>query len=190
MSRKLLIVDTETGGLDPAHNPILSIAALVWNQGGIEDQYYTLVNVGGEMRVEDQALKVNGLSVEQIKAEGVSPLQAANAIRAMLQKNDMRRDVRICAHNAPFDVSFVKQLWTLASLDYKKTFSYRSLCTQTGALLLEQAGRVELPGGSASLDNLVKLWEIKLDRSGGHNALDDAHACAEVLRRELWLIGG
>ncbi len=186
--RKLLIVDTETGGLDPDKQSILSIAALVYNDGAIEDEYYTLI-AEGDIVAEPQALKVNKLSVAQCQSEGASPLAAANAIIAMLQKHDMRRDVRICAHNAAFDVGFLRRLWRLAGWSYSATFSYRSLCTQTGALLLEQAGRLDLPGGSASLDNLVKYWNIKLDRTGGHNALGDARACAEVLRREISMIG-
>jgi DNA polymerase III epsilon subunit-like protein len=187
--RKLVVIDTETGGLDVNTHSLLSIAVLVWSEGAVEDEFYTLVNEG-EIVADEQALKINGLSVERVKAEGVNPLQAVNAITSMLLKHDLRRDVRIVAHNAPFDVPYVKRLWRLAGRDFAKQFSYRSLCTQTGALLLEQAGRIDLPGGSASLDNLVKLWSIKLDRTGGHNALADAHACAGVLKHEIALIGG
>jgi DNA polymerase-3 subunit epsilon len=189
MKRKLAVIDVETGGLDVTKHSILTIAVLIWNDGAIEDEYYTMVSEP-TIVADEGALKVNGLTVEQVKDEGVSPLQAVNAITAMLQKHDMRRDVRIVAHNASFDVSFVKRLWALAGRDFAKTFSYRALCTMTGALLLEQAERIKLPGGSAALDSLVKNWSITLDRSEGHNALADAYACAEVLKREIKLIGG
>ena len=185
--RKLLIIDTETGGLDPAVQCILSIAAVVWSGGSVEDHYYTLI-AEPEIVAEPGALKVNKLTVEQVQAEGVSPFDAFHGLHAMLQKHDMRSDVRLAGHNVAFDVGFLKRLFRLVGKtdkDYGKLFSYRSLCTQTGALLLEQAGRIDLPGGSASLDALVKLWAIKLDRTDGHNALADAFATAEVLNREL-----
>ena len=140
---------------------------------------------------ETTALKVNKLTIEQVRAEGVTPHAALAAIRLMLQKNDMRSDVRIVGHNVAFDIGYLKRLFRLAGEEpaYRKLFSYRSLCTQAGALLLEQAGRIDLPGGSASLDALVKLWAVKLDRVEGHNALADAYATAEVLNKELALIG-
>jgi len=189
MKRKLAIVDVETGGLDVSKHALLSVAVLIWNGGAIEDEYYTLIREE-DIVVEDEAMRVNGLDLSVVREQGVTPLQAVNEITAMFQKHDMRRDIRIVAHNAQFDTSYMKRLWTLAGKDFNKTFSFRSLCTVTGALLLEQAERIMLPGGSASLDNLVKLWGIKLDRTEGHNALRDAHACAEVLRKEIKLVGG
>lgn len=187
--RKLLIVDCETGGLDPEKQSLLSIAALVWHDGAIEDHWYGLIHED-VIVAEPAALKVNGLNLDTIRDEGFSPLSAVLEIQSMLQKHDMRRDVRVCAHNAPFDVGYMKRLWRLANRPYEKTFSYRHLCTQGGALLLEQAGKVTLPGGKASLDALVSFFGIKLNREMGHNALADAYACAEVLKKEIALIRG
>ena len=98
--------------------------------------------------------------------------------------------MQFVAHNALFDVPFVSRLFRLAGKDMYKVFSYRALCTVTGALLLELGGKITLPGGSASLDNLCKYFHIDLERSKGHNALDDAIAGAKVYLRELELIGG
>lgn len=186
--RKLLVIDTETGGLNPDSHSLLSLAALVYHDGVVEDEYYTLINEGQIVLAEEAALGVNGLTIEQVRAEGVAPLQAVNSIVAMLMKHDMRGRVVIAAHNAQFDVPFFRRLWRLAGADFDAQFSYRSLCTQTGALLLDQAGRIELPGGNASLDNLCALWGIP--RKGAHNALVDARATALVLRREIQLMGG
>jgi DNA polymerase III subunit epsilon len=191
MKRKLLVVDTETGGLDPAVNAILSIAALVVNAGAIEGQVYAVVDEGdGGGSLDPAALKVNGFTAEGIKAEGKTPRQVVEEIEAMLQAHDMRQRVTICAHNAAFDVAFMRRLWARAGKDFNKRFSYRPLCTVTGALLLEQAGRLQLPGGSASLDTLAAMWNIPTGRlgTGVHGALGDAIACAAILRKELELL--
>jgi len=190
--RKLLIIDVETGGLDASKQSILSLAAVVWHAGAIEDHYYTLI-AEPEIIAEEGALKVNKLTIEQVQDEGVTPTAAFNALQSMLLKHDMRSDVRLVGHNVAFDVTFLKRLLRLAGKtdkEYGRLFSYRSLCTQAGALLLEQAGRLDLPGGSASLDSLVKLWGVKLDRTDGHNALADAYATVQVLNKELTMIGG
>lgn len=190
VKRKLLVVDVETGGLDPAVNAILSVGALVFHQGAIEDRFYSVIDEGAEIRgggkIEDAALKVNGFTHWRIHDEGRTPLEAVNLIEAMMLKHDMRGRITIVAHNAAFDMGFIKRLYARAGRDFNKRFSYRALCTQTGALLLEQAGRLQLPRGSASLASLTKLWGIDLDRGDGtHNALDDAEACALVLKKQL-----
>lgn len=193
MKRKLLVVDCETGGLDANVNAILSVGALVFHQGAIEDRFYSIIDEGdpsrGGGKIDDAALKVNGFTHKRIQEEGRSPIEVVNLIEALMQKHDMRGRITIVAHNAAFDMGFMKRLWARAGKDFNKQFSYRALCTQTGALLLEQAGRLQLPGGSASLDSLTKLWGIDLDRGDGtHNALDDAVACALVLKRQLEML--
>lgn len=190
--QKMLVIDTETTGTDATKHAIVSLAALVWDQGVIVDEFYVLINdvdYTGAL-VEPTAMKVNGITIEQLRAAGVTPKEAVKQFTQMLKRNGMLRNIRIVAHNAPFDKSFLDRLFWIVGKNSRDWFSYHSLCTVTGALMLEQAGMISLPNGSASLDNLTKLWEIPLDRSEKHDALGDARACAEVLKRELSLIAG
>lgn len=190
MKRKMLVIDTETGGLDPTKHSLLSIAALVYHDGAIEDEFYTLVNEGNVV-ADEAALKINGLTLDEIEREGQSVGQVVGALENMLDKHGMHKGVTIVAHNAPFDVGFIKRLYQLAGRDYSKRFSYRALCTVTAASILDLAGRIELPGGSASLDNLNKYFNLQLDRSSGtHDALDDVRACAAALKHMVALIRG
>ena len=190
MSRKLLVIDIETTGTDPLVHGVVTLGALVWNQGGIDAEYHALVN-DEDALISAGAMAIHKIPLEHIREHGISPYMAVTALEQMFAKHDMTgRHVVIAAHNAPFDVGFLKRLYRLAGQDFSKRFGYRHLCTQTGALLLEQAGRLDLPGGSASLDTLTKFWNIVLDRSEGHDALADARATAAVLNRELTLMGG
>jgi DNA polymerase-3 subunit epsilon len=179
MKRKLVVVDTETGGLNPESHSILSVAALILDGDKIVDEYYTLINEGECVVAEGSALKVNGLTMERVRSEGVSPEVAVKGINDLLTKHALR-GATLVAHNAAFDVGFMKRLYRLAGQDYEKRFAYRHLCTVTGALLLDQAGIIVLPSGSASLDNLIKLFGIEADREK-HDALVDARACASIL---------
>jgi DNA polymerase III epsilon subunit-like protein len=189
MKRKVLVIDTETGGLDASLFSLLSVAAIVLNEGVVEEEYYTLVNED-VIIVEDEAMKINRLDLERNRSEGKNPRQVVNVLNNLILKHGIRRGVTIVAHNAPFDVSYMKRLYRLAGVDYSKWFAYRSLCTVTGALLLDQAGRITLPGGSASLDNLTTLWNLKLDRPDGHNALDDARATVLVYNKLIQMLKG
>lgn len=195
MKRKLLVIDTETGGFDPNVHAICSLAAVVVNQGSVEDSFYVLIkDPTGEIdmeRTENKrpAFEVNGLNEDVLEEEGYTPLAAVSMLEAMLQRHDMRDRVMLAGHFVSFDIGFLKRLYRLAGANYENRFSHRALCTQTGALLLEQAGRIDLPGGSASLDNLARYFSVPLDRERGHNALNDAHATACVLQKMLEKIG-
>jgi len=177
--RKIVVLDTETGGLDPNTHSILSLGAVVWHDGGIDDTFYTLI-AEPEIHADPAALKVNGLNLDTVRSEGADPLSAVLALNNFLLKNDLRGLVTVGGHNVSFDVGFVRRLFNLAGRKYP--FSHRSLCTQTAALLLEQAGRIDPPG--TSLDVLCKLFGIQV-RAGGelgkHNALEDAKATALLL---------
>jgi DNA polymerase III epsilon subunit-like protein len=161
---------------------------VVVNQGAIDGDIELLIWDETAL-VEADAMKVHGIPIARIIAEGLAPHQAVAKLEQFLARHDlMRGDVVLAGHNAPFDVGFLRRLYRLANADFLKRFSYRSLCTQTGALLLEQAGRIVLPGGSASLDALCKLWNLQRDTP--HNALTDARATAAILKRMVYLLQG
>jgi DNA polymerase III epsilon subunit-like protein len=182
VKKRLLLIDTETGGLDATRHPILSLAALVLDcEGQVIDQMYTLIFDPRTMDAEESALKINGLSVEKIVAEGLYPAQAISRLVEMLRRHDMVCENTLVGHNVAFDAGFLKRLWDVAGATQESfdiLFSHRKICTQSAALLLEQAGIIN-PGGS-SLDALTKYFGISLDRASGHNALHDARATAEL----------
>lgn len=189
---KLLFVDTETGGLSPESHSILAIAALVVEDGQILDEYYSLIREDEVIIAEHSARKINGLRIEQVHQDGVSPLEAVVAITAMLNKHGMTSDVVIAAHNAPFDAGFMKRLWRLVGRDFGARFSYRLLCTHSASLFMHYAGLIAIPQGTGSLDALAQLLGVRLDREAGHNALNDARAGVAVLTclTEIAHLGG
>lgn len=193
MKRKVLVIDTETGGISAERNSILSIGACVWHDGAIEKEWTTLIDEGDIQVDQDvvppakKAFEVNNLSLELIERDGRNPYETVTVLEEMLAQCDMRKDVQIVAHNAAFDFAFLERLYRLAGKDVRDRFSRRLLCTQTGALMLQEAGLVNLPGGSSSLENLCKLWSIPLIKH--HDALTDARACAVIYTKELRIMG-
>jgi DNA polymerase-3 subunit epsilon len=180
--RKLVVIDTETGGLDPSEHSILSLAAVVWVDGAIEGKFQVVVHEPN-MSVTLEALRINGFTKEILETEGVSPVTAAH---------DLRSRVTLAGHNVGFDLGFLKRLYRLAGMstkEYESRFSHRALCTQTLALALEAAGRCDFK--STGLNGLCEYFGIAIREGGArgrHDALEDATATAKLLTKELALI--
>lgn len=186
-SRKFLVLDTETGGLDAKTSSILSIGLVVWNNGGIDDELYIEI-AEPDIQASPEALKVNGINLDDLRSRGDGPLAAVNKIEAFLQKNDLRNKVYIAGHNViGFDIPFVKRLYSLAGADFNKRFSYHMIDTMVMALCLDQVGR--LGSGTVSLDKLCGLFKIDIrGTETRHNALQDAKATAKLLSKLLDMI--
>jgi DNA polymerase III epsilon subunit-like protein len=194
VSKKVLVMDTETAGLDPAVSSILSFAAVIYEDGSVCGTFKTLVQeptlVIEEMteRQKARGLKsafdVNGITREEIAA-APEPWLAIQLFKNWLMKNELYGLQQIVAHNAAFDAGFLKRCWRLGGQDWEDTFHHRVLCTQTAALLLEMAGRINLPGGCASLNAVADALGCKPRESAVHDALEDALLCADVMRKMM-----
>lgn len=186
MKEKLVIIDTETGGLDPNEQSILTLGAVVWNHGHIEAEIHIPIAENPIVAVP-QALRVNGINLAT--HTGDDPMAAVTKLRNFLQTSWITKPVGLAGHNvASFDVGFVKRLFRLAGMEFSKTFHYRMLDTMTLAYALDLAGR--LPGlRSRGLDALCQRFGIVIRAAGApHNALEDARATAKLLTRLLDMI--
>lgn len=188
---KLVVVDTETGGLDPEKESILTLAAVIWHEGGIEDSIEIRI-AEPEIVANQGALRVNGIDLDELRREGVSPLTAVNTLENFLQKHDLRRNVMLAGHNLAFDVGFLKRLYRLAQRDYSKRFTHRGVCTQSAAVFLNLCGILDVRGFSG--DVLFRHFGItpeeRAGNGGKHTALGDATATAHLLTRLTRLISG
>jgi DNA polymerase III epsilon subunit-like protein len=191
MIHRLLVIDTETGGLDSAEHSILSLGAVIWNEGSIEAKFQVVIREP-QMSTTLEALRINGFTHEIIENEGVVPLIAVQSLQNFLLMHDMRTRATLAGHNVSFDIGFLKRLYRLAGFgdkDYGKKFSHRALCTQTLAIALMAAGRCDFR--STGLNALCDYFNIVI-REGGklgrHDALEDATATAKLLTAELALI--
>jgi len=189
--RKLVVIDTETGGLESSEHSILSLAAVVWVDGSIDGKFQVIIREP-QMSTTLEALRINGFTQEILDTEGVSPVTAVNALQNFLLTHDLRSRVTLVGHNVAFDLGFLKRLYRIAGItqkEYASRFSHRALCTQGIALALEAAGRCDFR--STGLNGLCEYFGIDI-REGGklgrHDALEDATATARLLTKELDLI--
>jgi len=177
---KVLFIDTETGGLDPNVNSILSLGAAVWEDGSIVDTINIWI-AEPEIVADAKALQVNGIDIEWLKTNGVGPLTAVTTLEDFLRRNNMilTQPVTLGGHNVPFDVGFLKRLYRLAGKNYTRVFSHRVVCTQILAFALTLAGRLNLP--SVSGDKVFEYFRCAPERvNGKHEALGDAVASGKA----------
>ena len=186
---KLLVIDTETGGLDPSCASILSLAAVVWLDGtAIASTSLSIAEQ--EMLLDPNAIKVNRIDVAELQARGIAPVAAVEAFDAFLAAHfgiDGARDkILVAGHNVWFDVAFVRRLYRLAGRDFR-THIQRGLLDVTSVVnFLRLSGRLAVP--SSHLDDLIAHFGIVIDEQHRHTALYDATACAEILTKLLAIL--
>jgi DNA polymerase III epsilon subunit-like protein len=182
---KLLMVDTETGGLDPTVHSIFSVGAVIWEDGEVKDSLHVVVKEPAGI-VTSEAININGFTRERIEREGVAPAAAVSKITQFCRKHKIKWGSEIGGHNVQFDVGFLKRLYSLAGVKYP--FSHRVVCTQSAAIFLRLAGHLDVK--NTGLDALCEKFNIaiRLEGSHSHDALEDITATAHLLTALIDLI--
>jgi len=195
MYDRLLIFDTETGGLDADTNALLEIGGLVWQRvpgspGKILGRFrYAVDDPTGV--VEAEALAINGIDMATHK--GQNPKIVMGGIRDFISTvyyedgayhPQADFGVVLGGHNTGFDVNFLQRLFLLCGLtvkgrgcDYEKMFSHRLLDTCGIVRYLVLSGVLPLKGASSK--EAFEYYGVY--PKNAHSALADAEATAKLL---------
>lgn len=159
-----VVFDTETTGLSPrSGDEIVQISGLRIVNGRIlsGEPFDTYVNPG--RRIPPASTKVHGITDEMVAA--------APDIRVAGQKfHDFCDGAVLVAHNAPFDLAFLR----LKEDQIGRKFRNPTLCTVLlSAALFEHTG-------AHTLDALAERFGVTIPPDLRHTALGDATATAQV----------
>lgn len=191
MGHKLLVIDTETGGLDPSRYSILSLGAVVWEGGALGETFEVFV-AEPDPAVEPEAMGVNGIDLAWLKEHGAAPREAVGLFQLFVERNfggeGRGGKIQLAGHNVSFDVGFLKRLYRLAGSGYDEVFSHRLLDTASVINFLIVAGR--LPPGRTGLGPALKHFGIEVEAGRRHTALGDALATARLLNKTVELVRG
>jgi DNA polymerase-3 subunit epsilon len=170
-NNRLIILDTETTGLDPnSGHRIVEIGALeLVNLIPTGNKFHYYLNP--ERDVPYEAYKVHGLSTEFLKDK---PL-FSHIVEEFLE---FISESRLVIHNAKFDMKFINhelKLTANQTLDMSITIDTMLIA------------RKRFPGARASLDDLCKRFKIDLSKRKYHGALLDAELLSELY---IHLMGG
>ena len=75
LSQRFIAFDTETTGIDADNDRIISIAAILYENGVETDSFYTLVNPG--RHIPEDATRINGITDDMAK-QGISEAEMCN----------------------------------------------------------------------------------------------------------------
>ena len=174
MIKKLIVLDTETTGLevDQGHRIIEIGAILLEDRKKTDQHFHTYLNP--QRAIDEEAQKVHGISNEKVKNEPEFS-EIAESFLEFVQGSVL------IIHNAPFDLGFLNSELKRASSEYPLL---EEICEIEDSLLL---ARSKFPGQRNSLDALSNRFEVGgYDRSF-HGALLDANILADVF---MHLTGG
>lgn len=187
--KRILVLDTETGGLDAGAHSLLSIGALVWEPPKIVGEIELFVRED-EILYQEEAMTVNRLDIRWLQKHGLGPVEAVNKLEefvaAYFLHSESGARVSIAGHNVAFDVAFLRRLYRLAGRNYEKVFSHRLLDTASIIQFLALAGKIPL--GEASSDEAFRYFGIAIPNQQRHTALADARATVELLNALLQMV--
>ena len=174
MSKKYIVLDTETTGLEVKQgHRVIEIGAVLLNDRKKSDiHFHSYLNPS--RLIDEEASKVHGItnadlenkpSFDEIAEEFIEFIEGSTLV----------------IHNAPFDVGFLNHELKLASTSFPML---EDICEIEDSLSL---ARDKYPGQRNSLDALALRYDISGYDRTFHGALLDANILADVYMR---LTGG
>jgi DNA polymerase-3 subunit epsilon len=174
MTKKLIVLDTETTGLevDQGHRLVEVGAVALADRKRTDLHFHSYLNP--QRSIDEEAEKVHGLSIERLSGEPEFS-EIAESFLEFVEGSIL------VIHNAAFDLGFLNAELKRASSKYP---ALEEICDVEDTLLM---ARTKFPGQRNSLDALANRFEVSgYDRSF-HGALLDANILADVY---MHLTGG
>ncbi len=175
-------LDLETGGLDPAFDPILAVGMVPIRSGGVRlgEAYQSLVRPADVADIDPASISAHHLLPGDVRE--------APPVGEVLGEVDRRlREGALLVHQSALDVPFLKHAYRREGLRWPDPF-----VVDTVALLLKAAKRARFVDPDApeepELNLVAARRRLGLPDYGQHDALMDAIAAAElflVLRRRI-----
>ena len=159
LSADFVVFDIETTGFSPVNNRIIEIGAVKVSGGSIVDRYSTFVNPKTPIPFEIE--KLTGINDSMV-------IDAPEIEEILPQFLAFCSDAVLVAHNANFDMSFIKE--NALRQGIRREFTYVDTVGIARILLPNQAKH--------TLDAVAKTLGISLENH--HRAVDDAQATAEI----------
>jgi len=176
MFKKVLWIDTETTGIDPAKHGIIQIAALMEIADEVVDEFEMKFQPHAGAEIIPDALAVSGTTAEELAARGASLdayFEFSRWIGKHIDKYDKLDKAYPAGYNVRFDLDFIERWFRISGNKYG-TGSYqnwRSLDPLPILYQLDYAGCLSLP--DYKLGTACAHYGIELQ---AHDALSDVRA--------------
>lgn len=176
------MIDTETTGLSPRHNRVLTVGML---HVDIEKNFLEIMNrknilvKHGDYSVNSRALEINKINLEEHHKIALEPFRACNQINKFIAKNNLE-EKPLLGHNIAFDIRFLNELFR--QVNSTPAFSRKFIDTMHIWFALKRKNLVSFNLRN-SLQTLADFFGV--DYSKSHSALGDCYITANVYKKIL-----
>lgn len=171
-----IVLDLETTGASPANGcAITEIGAIAVRGGEVLEEFSSFVNP--QVSLPEYIVNLTGITDEML----VDAPLISEVFPDFIDFIDRHENVHLVAHNAPFDIGFLKAAATALSHIWPK---YEVI--DTVKLARRVIDRSEIP--NYKLGTLSQFFETKA--LPNHRALDDVKTTVEVLHRLIERLSG
>ena len=188
---KILWIDTETTGLDPARHEIIQLAGIIEINKVIKDSFNFRCRPTNPGTVSEEALKVIGHTLDEIRQwpEPRSLFKGfLQTIGPYINKHNKNDKYIVGGQNVEFDYRFLEATAKLHKFDYLFAYlGYHKIDTIHMAMIAKLLGRLDVP--NLRLQTLAKHLNIPLD-DNAHDAFADITATRQVAQQLLRIIAG
>jgi DNA polymerase III epsilon subunit-like protein len=192
---KLLVVDTETGGLNHELFSCLEVGLVAWEDGIITETDDFYVYEGEEwFCVDSDALDVNGIDPEKVIDEGINCDAAIDRLRAIslrMNDGDAAAHTRLAGWNLGFDKRFLLRLYKIACGETNETFSlppyfsHRGFDVPSIMFALAHVGAIDMAPHQVNSSNAFDYFGVQPPDPQRHTALGDAVATAHLITKVM-----
>ena len=163
---RIVVLDTETTGIDCKKDEIIELAAASVTPGGIESEMDVFIRLSEGRTLPSMITQLTGITPEMLTQQGVEKWEAAAQFAAAIS----HPNTLLVAYNAQFDLCFL--YYFLAQFGMADVLK--------GAQMLDALtvykDRRPFPH---KLCNAVDAYQLKTQNT--HRAIDDARATLELL---------
>lgn len=171
-----IVLDLETTGASPTNGcAITEIGAIAVRGGEVLEEFSTFVNP--QVALPEYIINLTGITDEMLTG---APL-IDEVYPEFIEFIDRHKDVHLVAHNAPFDIGFLKAAASALSHNWPK---YEVI--DTVKLARRVIDRSEI--ANYKLGTLSQFFDTKA--LPNHRALDDVKTTVEVLHRLIERLAG
>ena len=203
-----LVVDFETGGFNAKHSPITEVGIRVINPTTFVEveRYESFIRsepklVGQDFKPESDpinvyedgyyfegALKITGISINQLRKEGKNYIQVEKDIEALIKRahiGDRYAKPIFVGQNFAFDVLFIQMLFFLAKIDLSKLVTgYHDLHGNFVPFFIDTMHDTKRAFPNNEKFNLQALCTaMKVDYIDGHRAMNDVIPTSEIFEK-------
>ncbi len=176
----MIVLDIESSGTNPWKHSILSIGAIDFNKP--ERTFYEECRVWPEAHIDEESLKVNGFTLEDIKRE--NKREEGEIVRDFLDWVKKSSDHTIAGHNPFFDLFFIQAASQRNHLDFTLAHRLVDLHSICYFHMVKRGLKPPLKNQRSDLnsDNVMEYVGISIEPKP-HNALNGARWEAEAFMR-------